>query len=122
MLINDIEPPYTVEMLLEITSSQLCCFGDHYLKLSPSPKQYQSLVEFVVGDAVILTLGRAAKMKRAVNTLSDLVHVLGTLPENALVDAFGTISDDFAVGFSTKHEGFVEVFHISDLAGIKQAS
>ncbi|MGP5159714.1 hypothetical protein [Pseudoalteromonas prydzensis] len=111
------ENPYlnlTVDMLIDITESQLICFGDHILVTRPSLSHDGELIAFEANGNEFLVCSSPDAMRV---TLKQLLQTLRELPSNANIETYYATPNEFQVGFIESVEGFVEIFNINELVG-----
>jgi len=114
MLISEIKTPTTVEMLLEVISSQLSLYGQRLLVTKPELDFVKNGVELFVGDKTLLCCMSNQEMAEDGLTLNHLHELLQSLPAHELITATNNISESFRVGFEGDDE-FVEVISYADI-------
>ncbi|GIC77079.1 hypothetical protein [Moritella sp. F3] len=119
MLISELKTPMTVEMLLEVTSSQLSLYGQKLLVTKPELDFVKLGVELFVGDKTLLCCMSNQEMADDELTLNHLHELLQSLPANELITATNNMNESFRVGFEGD-EKFVEVISYADIKKSKQ--
>ncbi len=120
MLTCEYTKPLTGEMLLDIASCHLTCFGNNQLITKP---EINNRIEISIDGEDILACMDHDSMAEDNHKLNFLAARLKNLPEDVIKQPLQTtskIDTAFQVGFYVEQEDFIEVIN-SDEIQIKQS-
>ncbi|NQZ48713.1 MAG: hypothetical protein HRT95_00580 [Moritella sp.] len=115
MLISTPTKLTTAGMLLEVTSSQLCLYGQRLLVTKPELNFIKNGVELLVGDKTLLCCMSNQEMAEDKLTLNHLHELLQSLPENEVISTLSKSDKSFRIGFVTEDNNFVEVINFAEI-------